>query len=642
MSTNFMLKITAAALAISTLVLGFANELICQSSLSVTTIDDSGPGSLRQAILDANSTAGLDTIEFDIPGTGLHVISLASPLPEVTAPLAIDATTEPDFTGVPVIQLNGSLAGSAADGLRVSAGASRISGLAITGFRNGIVLTVNPGTVVQSNYIGLAPDGVTEAGNRENGVLIWASSENQIGGEVGGTANIISGNADNGIRITQIGSMLNRVQGNLIGTDGNGSFSVGNGLNGVSVDSSASGNVIGGLVSGSGNIISGNAECGVIVRGNGTDENLVIGNGIGVNRSGDDELPNSFYGVLLDEGAARNTIGGTESGSGNVIVRNGFSGIALMNATTNNNRVLGNHVGVDATGALDLPNDVHGIVIEDASNNIIGGAEAGAGNHIAFNAGDGVRITAGIGNSVVSNRIFANNDLGIDIGGNGATVNDTEDSDDGANRFQNHPEIIDVGLSGSELVLTYSVDSAPANSTYPLTVQFFQADERGQGRTHLGEHTYREVDFSSGQVSTNLGTVDGIAADDKLVATATDAAGNTSEFSPPASIRVITTVAEKAPQVPGTFLVHQNYPNPFNPETAIEFELSAPAKVELNIYNILGTKIRTLVDDSLSAGPHRAIWDGRDSNGLEVSSAIYLYHFKTATSSEVRKMTLLR
>src|SRR5215470_11092296 len=75
--------------------------------LTVLNANDSGAGSLRQAILDANATNGLDTIVFQIPGAGVHTISPASTLPPVTDPVIIDGTSQPGYAGLPLIELNG-------------------------------------------------------------------------------------------------------------------------------------------------------------------------------------------------------------------------------------------------------------------------------------------------------------------------------------------------------------------------------------------------------------------------------------------------------------------------------------------------------------------------------------------------------
>src|SRR5207302_1272396 len=96
----------------------------------VTSILDSGAGSLRQAILDADATPGPDIIRFAI-GTGVQTINLVSPLPAIIQPVIIDGTTQPGYTGAPLIELNGAGAGPGADGLLIIAGGSVIRGLVI-------------------------------------------------------------------------------------------------------------------------------------------------------------------------------------------------------------------------------------------------------------------------------------------------------------------------------------------------------------------------------------------------------------------------------------------------------------------------------------------------------------------------------
>ena len=91
------------------------------STFVVTNAADSGAGSLRQAILDANAHPGADTIVFNIPGSGLHTITPSTTLPTISDPVTIDGSTQPGFTGSPIIELNGSQAGANVDGLRITA-----------------------------------------------------------------------------------------------------------------------------------------------------------------------------------------------------------------------------------------------------------------------------------------------------------------------------------------------------------------------------------------------------------------------------------------------------------------------------------------------------------------------------------------
>ena len=217
----------------------------------------------------------------------------------------------------------------------------------------------------------------------------------------------------------------------------------------------------------------------------------------------------------------------------NVISANG-QGVALgLNGT--GNVIRGNHVGTDVSGALAMGNGSVGVVIEGSSNNTVGGPAELDGNIVAHNTSDGVTISPGsTGNSVLSNSTYQNSGLGIEIGYDGSTPNDTGDADSGANNLQNSPEIVQAQIYSSGYVrVVYEVDSAPGNSAYPLLVQFFKADADGQeGKTLLASDSY-PAGSAQGTKLLTLGTAAalGVVAGDLILATASDAAGNTSEFS---------------------------------------------------------------------------------------------------------------
>ncbi len=637
MSRKYLVKVAVAVMLLVGCLMVITRPAAAQTALIVTSGADSGPGSLRQALIDANASPGVDTVKFDILGSAPHVIALLTALPDLTEPAVIDGTTQPDYEGSPVVRIDGANVPAPAAGFHIEVGASTLRGLAIVRFENGIVLRTNGENRIESNFIGIDTDGSSFAGNRRYGILIWASANNQIGGGVEGAGNVISSNEGGGLRITQVGSQFNKILGNVIGADANGNFSVGNAAQGVLIDSSASFNVIGDSTELGRNVISGNEESGLVIRGAGTLGNQILGNLVGVNKAGDDELPNNHYGILLEDGASENIIG-----HANVISRNGFSGVAVFGALTRGNRIVGNYIGTDRTSSHELPNDVHGILIEEAGGTEIGGPEPGDGNTIAYNQGAGINILSGVGNRILGNAIFGNNDTGIDLGSDGATDNDLDDADEGANNLQNFPALLEVGVNPDELIAKYRVDASLIHAAFPLTVQFFAADERAQGSSFIGEHVYTAAALGDEMTYANLGSFTGVLEGDALVATATDSAGNTSEFSPVAVVGNITSVATVAPVTPTTFVAYQNYPNPFNPETVIPFEISDGAEVRVDVYNVLGERINTVLNAALPAGEHQITWTGTNTNGLAVASGIYLYHLQAGGVSVVRKMTLLR
>ena len=201
------------------------------------------------------------------------------------------------------------------------------------------------------------------------------ASNNLIGGTTAGARNVISGN-DNGVRLRDSGTTDNVVEGNLIGTVVNGDAALGN-TNGVLIDNGATNNRIGGTTAAARNVISGN-DNGVRLRDSGTMDNVVEGNRIGTDADGAAALGNT-NGVLIDNGAANNTIGGTASGAGNVISGNENHGVQIDGSGATGNVVEGNLIGTDENGTADLGNTLDGVHIsDDAKNNTIGGVATGA------------------------------------------------------------------------------------------------------------------------------------------------------------------------------------------------------------------------------------------------------------------------
>ena len=389
------------------------------ATLVVTNTATSGPGSLQQAILDANATNGLDTIIFQIPGSGVHTISPTAALPHITDPVVIDGTTQTGYAGKPLIEISGASAG-ASDGLLVTAGNTTIRGLAINRFaRAGIHLQAPGGSnVVQGNFIGTDPTGTLDRGNGQgtawSGVWLDASSGNFVGGLDATNRNVISGNEGSGVYVLNCRS--NVIQGNLIGTSVSGTTALGNSTNGISLYNAAY-NQIGGAAPAARNIISGNGWNGIGLTGAGTTGNLVQGNYIGTSINGNLALANAAAGVALNS-APGNTIGGTDAGAGNLLSGNSQVGLNLTGPGADNNLVQGNLIGTDVSGRSALGNAYSGITILNGNSNLIGGTVATALNVISANKQAGVYIsTNSTGNIVQGNYI------GVDATGTNALGN---------------------------------------------------------------------------------------------------------------------------------------------------------------------------------------------------------------------------
>lgn len=426
------------------------------ATFNVTNTNDSGAGSLRQAIIDANALAGADTINFAIPGAGVQTISPLSELPQITSPVTIDGTSQTGFAGTPLIELNGTSAG-AASGIRVQSGSSILQGLIVNRFSNTGISLESSSNTVRGNYLGTNNTGTAAQGNALFGVAIQSGgSNNIIGGVNTSDRNIISGNGGDGV-IAVGGTGGNSILGNYIGINAAGTAALPN-SSGVTINGIPN-NII------SGNTISGNTISGVVILSAGATTNTVRGNFIGTNPTGTTAIANASFGVAIQGGATGNTIGGTTASDRNIISGNG-NGVGLFGTTGNS--LLGNFIGVAANGTASLAN-ITGVLINVADNNTIGGTASGQANTIAFNQGAAVNIIAGIANNISANSIFSNG-TGIDLGNDGTTANDTGDADTGANNLQNKPVLNAASSSGTSVTVTGTFNSS-ASTTY--TVQFF-------------------------------------------------------------------------------------------------------------------------------------------------------------------------
>ncbi|HXI70580.1 MAG TPA: hypothetical protein VNN22_09535 [Verrucomicrobiae bacterium] len=372
-------------------------NLLRAATFTVTTNADNGAGSLRQAILDSNASPGTNSIIFQITsGSPPFTITLLTNLPSLGVPTAIDGTTQTGFTGTPVIELNGTSAGSTTAGLQLLSGYSLVRGLAINRFgAQGIVLT-GPSNMVQGNYIGTDVTGTNARANGSFGVWI-KSAGNLVGGTNAGDGNVIAGGNDTGIYITGTGGST--IQGNLIGIAATGATALGNVNNGVVIDR-CTGNWIGGTNAAARNVISGNGLSGIFLNTSNATGNVILGNYIGLNLSGSGAVSNAADGITL-YGAAGNVIGSAAAGGGNVISGNGFSGVSINLGTATNNLVLGNYIGTDATGKSAVPNLNVGVAVSAAVGNQLGGTNAGAGNVISGNKQDGIFLTDGAAGNLV-------------------------------------------------------------------------------------------------------------------------------------------------------------------------------------------------------------------------------------------------
>ena len=194
-------KLFFSILTIFLLSISLINEILAQSTFTVTNTNDAGSGSFRQAILDANTTANSsspDEIYFNISGTGPFTISPASVLPTITDPVIIDGYSQSGAgPGTLLIVISGASAPDNTDGLTITASNTTVQGLVINGFsRNGVVLQTNGSNILKGSFIGTDANGTNAVANGNYGVFMNGSSENIIGGSIIGSGNLIAGNTN--------------------------------------------------------------------------------------------------------------------------------------------------------------------------------------------------------------------------------------------------------------------------------------------------------------------------------------------------------------------------------------------------------------------------------------------------------------
>ena len=523
------------------------------ATFTVTNTNDSGTGSLRKAIDDANANPGADSINFNIPGAGVHSIIPLSALPTITGPVALDGFTQPGSSpntlptgnnSVHLIELNGN--GAAFPGLTVTAGNCTLRGLVINRFNgngpaNALNIQTGGNNVIVGCFFGISADGTTAQSNSRLGIDIESSPNNTIGGTNPGDRNVISGSTSaTNIQINGPASSGTVIQGNYIGTNAAGTAAIANSIIGIEIGNNGPGtgssnNLIGGTTAGARNVISGNAQIGIEIFDSGVTGNVIEGNYIGTNAAGTAAIPNA-NGIFFLR-TVNVVIGGTAVGAGNVISGNGSFGVRILNGqgpTGVGNLIQGNRIGTNAAGTAAVPNGV-GIQIESAQNHTIGGTTAAARNIISGNTSNGVVIVSGdpiatanviegnfIGTNAAGTAAIGNGQSGIQMFGGGAATgtNTIGGTAAGAGNVISGSGIDGITLSSvSNTVIQGNLIGTDVNGTGSLGnqgygVTFNSADNNLLGGTVAGAGNViafnGSISRNSGGVGVVVGTGDSI------------------------------------------------------------------------------------------------------------------------------------
>ena len=413
------------------------------ATLAVINANDSGAGSLRQAIIDANAASGADLINFNIPGAGVRTINLMSPLPPITEALTIDGYSQPGSSvntlaigdnAVLLIELNGTNAGGGGFNMKAP---TILRGLVVNRFVDpGVnILQSAPGTVITGCFFGTDPNGMTPRPNLSGNILA-ASSNNVIGGVTPALRNIIASdsttNSGNGIELDgdpahPSVTTGNVIQGNYIGVNAAGTAALGNG-NALEI-SFQTNLTIGGSSAGARNVISGNNSAGIDLIG--VTNSSIQGNYIGLDANGQAKIKNA--GGIFVSGGSVITIGGPNAGQGNVISGNQSNGIDIS-GSAHDNLIQGNLVGTDPTGTIALGNGNFGLNVGGTFNQVGGAGSSVPRNVIAGNGSLGIKLSGDhntllgnfIGTDLTGTKALPNNGPGIYMLGAGAnTIGDT-------------------------------------------------------------------------------------------------------------------------------------------------------------------------------------------------------------------------
>ncbi len=532
------------------------------ATFTVTNTNDTGPGSFRQALLDANAAAGLDTIVFNIPGAGVHTITTpATDLPNITSPVLIDGYTQlgsaPNTNALnaginAVLQIE--LALTSGGDLHIAAGAdgTTIRGLVINNRFDEISVVANNVTIA-GNFIGTDASGTVGKRGTIGIVAELAASNLTVGGPAAADRNLISGHVFYGVQLQVPSTTGHLIQGNYIGTDISGT---------LSLDTSTSLQLAladMGAVSVLGNLIAGNSGGGVHTIGNVT----LRGNLIGTKRDGTSALPNG-YGVLLQ--GPGSTVGGSAAGQPNIIAFNTGIGVNVDSASSGNrisqNSIYSNGaLGIDLTGTgVPLPNDA-------------GDPDSNAGN----------------------------------VG-------------------QNYPVITSVGIASGTATVAGTINSNASTALHLEFFASAACDPsgNGEGQTFIGAADV--TTDGSGNASFGPLAFAVPVGQSVITSTATTAAGDTSEFSAcPAALPGSTTtalVSSSNPSTIGASVTFSATVNGASPTGTVQFKdgaanLGAPVALP-------GSGIAQFTTSALTLGTHpiTAVYSGDVNNATSTSAVV--------------------
>lgn len=521
---------------------------------------DSGGGTLRQAILDANSdvAGGPHRILFNLPVPTSKTIILSTPLPSIVATVTIDGYSQPGaasntlITGNDaqvLIEIDGSGLAGATPLLDLLGAGSTVRGLSLSPPPNAVAIDLRDHDMgIEGCWIGLRPDGSVRP--MVHGIQGLVSSDgHRIGGPLPAQRNVIAGQTIRAIVLSGSGMTI---QGNYIGTDPTGSVAAGPSANGFALFFGSSNNQVGGRLPGEGNLLAGLDGVAIEVQG-GTETgqgNRIEGNLIGTDASGTRAIPNVGDGISVSDNVGAIIFGNTVANlqDGGITLGTPAIDVVLNSLDT---IVQGNRIGLGLDDS-PMPNQGVGIRIAASNGTLVGGFGPGHSNIIVGTYGSpgvGVAIyevpgprrggLPALRNSILGNSIYGNVGLGVDLvvgpldnALDGPTPNDPGDLDEGVNGLQNAPRLRSASPRGTDVHLAGDLISN-ANQSFEIQLYSSRAchpSGYGEGETLLG--TVQVATDTTGFAAFEAIVPPPPSGDVGLSGLATDASGNTSEFGP--------------------------------------------------------------------------------------------------------------
>ncbi len=498
---------------------------IAPATFTVLNNADSGPGSLRQSMFDAEEAMGTDTIAFNLPPMQMQ-INLLSSLPQISSPLIIDGRSQPGYVDSPLVTVSsGGMVGTGFE-LTGMANGSSISGLAITNFSIAGIIISAPGVTVSGNHLF----------SNSNGVFI-GSNDAVIGGMGASGRNVISGNASEGIFAVSGVTGL-QIYNNYIGTNAAGTALFGNGGNGIHLFG-VLGATIGGFER---NVIAGHiGGAGILIESSNAVN--VAGNYIGLYADGtfNAESKNAT-GVQINGGSGNTIVASNVAGAAQNFISNNTGAAVRIADDAGNVTIKGNFIGVAPGGMFLVPaGNGEGVRVNEGYAIIIGGTATTPGevNIIGYSTGAGVIAERIQGVDVRGNRFYDNGTPAIDLLGDGPTPNHVIGPDPmaGMDETENFPVLegafADPSLGMGGYVLKGFLD-APPDSTHRVDVYGYAPGT--DDYTYVGSDSI-QVGADATRVTFSILGVD-LTGFTRVAATATNTVEllSTSELSAPAVV----------------------------------------------------------------------------------------------------------